>query len=63
MYNNKHWLSDVVAGAGVGIASTKLAYLIYPNLKKLIVGKQTVRYSLVPMYQQKAAGLSFNGTF
>jgi membrane-associated phospholipid phosphatase len=63
LYNNKHWLSDVIAGAGVGIASTKLAYLIYPSLKKLIVGKQTVKYSLVPMYQQKAAGLSFNGTF
>lgn len=63
MYNNKHWLSDVVAGAGVGIASTKLAYLIYPSLKKLVLGKQTVKYSLVPMYQQKAAGLAFSGTF
>lgn len=63
LYNNKHWLSDVVAGAGFGIASTKLAYLIYPHLKKLVIGKQPVKYSLVPMYQQKAAGLSFNGTF
>lgn len=63
MYNNKHWLSDVVAGAGFGIASTKLAYLIYPHLKKLVVGKQAVKYSLVPMYQQKAAGLAFSGTF
>ncbi|MBB5637633.1 membrane-associated phospholipid phosphatase [Pedobacter cryoconitis] len=63
MYNNKHWLSDVVAGAGFGIASTKLAYLIYPHLKKLVMGKQTMKYSLVPMYQQKAAGLAFSGTF
>lgn len=63
MYNNKHWLSDVVTGAGFGIASTKLAYLIYPHLKKLVVGKQAVKYSLVPMYQQKAAGLAFSGTF
>lgn len=63
MYNNKHWVSDVVAGAGFGIASTKLAYLIYPYLKKLVIGKQAMKYSLVPMYQQKAAGLSFNGTF
>lgn len=63
MYNNKHWFSDVIAGAGFGLASTKLAYLIYPRLKKLVVGKQTMKYSLVPMYQQKAAGLSFNGTF
>lgn len=63
LYNNKHWFSDVVAGAGFGIASTKLAYLIYPHLKKLVVGKQTMKYSMVPMYQQKAAGISFNGTF
>lgn len=63
LYNNKHWLSDVVAGAGVGIASTKIAYLIYPHLKKMVLGKQTMKYSMVPTYQQKAAGISFNGTF
>jgi membrane-associated phospholipid phosphatase len=63
MYNNRHWLSDVVAGAGMGIASTKLAYLIYPHLKKLVIGKQSMKYSMVPLYQQKAAGISFNGTF
>lgn len=63
LYNNKHWLSDVVAGAGFGIASTKIAYLVYPHLKKLVIGKQSMRYSMVPMYQQKAAGLAFSGTF
>lgn len=63
MYNNKHWLSDVVAGAGLGIASTKIAYLIYPHLKKLVIGKSIMQYSMVPTYQQKAAGIAFNGTF
>lgn len=63
LYNNKHWVSDVVAGAGFGIASTKVAYLIYPHLKQMVIGKQAMRYSLVPMYQQKAAGISFSGTF
>ncbi len=63
MYNNKHWLSDVVAGAGFGIASTKLAYIIYPHLRKLVLGKQSVHYSMVPTYQQKSVGLAFNGTF
>ena len=33
MYNNKHWFSDVVAGAGFGIASTKISYLVYPYIK------------------------------
>jgi len=63
LYNNKHWLSDVMAGAGLGIASTKVAYLIYPHLRKMVIGKQSMRYSMVPTYQQKAAGIAFNGTF
>lgn len=63
MYNNKHWLSDVVAGAGIGIASTKIAYLVYPHLRKLVIGKQSVRYSMVPAYQQKTVGIALNGTF
>lgn len=28
--NNKHWLSDVMAGAGIGILSVRMTYLIYP---------------------------------
>ncbi|GAB3308457.1 hypothetical protein GCM10027511_20360 [Hymenobacter humi] len=31
MINNKHWESDVVAGAGVGILSAHLAYLSHRN--------------------------------
>lgn len=34
MYNQKHYLSDVIAGAGLGILSTKLAYMIYPAVKR-----------------------------
>lgn len=29
MLNNKHWLSDVVAGAGIGILSANLTYLTH----------------------------------
>ncbi len=32
MFNNRHWLGDVIAGAGFGIASTNLAYLCYNKL-------------------------------
>ena len=31
MINNKHWQSDVVAGAGFGILSAHLAYLTHRN--------------------------------
>jgi membrane-associated phospholipid phosphatase len=63
MYNNKHWLSDVVAGAGFGILSTKISYLVYPKLKHLILGKGSSNYNLVPSYQQHSLRFSFNGTF
>ena len=55
MYNNKHWLSDVVAGAGIGIISTKLTYLLYPQLKKLLGGKNHP-LSFSPSYQQHQFG-------
>jgi len=32
--NDKHWLSDVLVGAGIGILSTKIVYLAYPAIKK-----------------------------
>lgn len=32
--NNKHWLSDVLAGAGIGILSTEIGYLITDLLFK-----------------------------
>ena len=33
MYNNKHWFADVVAGAGIGILSTKLSYWIFDKIE------------------------------
>ncbi len=34
IYNDKHWLSDVLCGAGIGMISTRIAYWVYPVLKK-----------------------------
>jgi membrane-associated phospholipid phosphatase len=34
MYNNKHYFSDVIAGAGIGILTTKAAYWINNKLFK-----------------------------
>jgi hypothetical protein len=59
MYNNKHWFGDVVAGAGVGILSTDLAYYIYPSVKKLFVNKKTNGTTIImPTYQQRTVGIS-----
>lgn len=34
MYNNKHWVSDVFAGAAVGVLSTQLAYYVKAKLNQ-----------------------------
>jgi len=35
MYNNKHWFTDVCAGAGIGILCTRLTYSLYPHIVKI----------------------------
>ena len=39
MYNNKHWPSDVIAGAGVSMASARLAYLVNQAISKALFKK------------------------
>jgi membrane-associated phospholipid phosphatase len=61
MYNRDHWFSDVVAGAGFGVLSTKAAYLVYPYLRNALThkGKHGKSTMIMPMYQNGAIGLSF----
>lgn len=37
MLNDKHWLSDVLVGAAVGMVSVQITYWIYPKIKKQLV--------------------------
>ena len=50
MYNRDHWFSDVVAGAGFGILSTKAAYLLYPYIRNRLfkVGREKEENRDVP---------------
>jgi membrane-associated phospholipid phosphatase len=58
MYNNRHWFSDVVAGAGFGILSTKVAYWIYPWMKeKFLKTKRKYSGMAMPFYNGKQAGV------
>ncbi len=61
MYNRDHWFSDVVAGAGFGILSTKAAYLVYPYLRNLLTHKDKNGRStmIMPTYQDGTPGLAF----
>jgi membrane-associated phospholipid phosphatase len=60
MYNNKHWLSDVVAGAGVGIVSTRFSYWFYPIVKHVLFGSRKIKSTtmMLPTYNNGAYGLA-----
>jgi hypothetical protein len=61
IYNNRHWLTDVAAGAGIGILSTKAAYWLSPFIKDKIFGikEKNVSSTLVPFYNGKQLGVGF----
>ena len=65
MYNDRHWLTDVVAGAGIGILSTKIAYWINTFIQMKIFNSKENNSTLIiaPFYNRKQLGISFVNTF
>lgn len=59
MYNNRHWLTDVIAGAGVGILSVQAAYWLYPVVTRMLFGKRASNVSLSPFAYGGGGGLAF----
>ncbi|GEN77597.1 phosphatase PAP2 family protein [Chryseobacterium hagamense] len=55
--NDKHWVGDVVAGAGFGILSTELAYWLFPFINKHLNKKKSKNFTMIyPVFQSKSAG-------
>lgn len=54
--NDKHWVGDIVAGAGFGILSTELAYWLYPKISSVFSGKNN-NTMVMPFYQNKSFGI------
>lgn len=67
IHNNRHWLADVIAGAGVGILSVELAYLIYFPIRNAIAkssqNKRLNNFILAPSINQNGGGLFLSYTF
>lgn len=59
IYNNKHWLTDVAAGAGIGILSTKIAYWVFPYINnKIFKSNKNVSSAVVaPFYNGNQMGV------
>jgi membrane-associated phospholipid phosphatase len=62
---NRHWVSDVVAGAGMGILSTQLVYWAYPQLQRAIGrgSKTKTGAVLFPCYTDGRWGVGLACTF
>lgn len=63
IYNNRHWLKDDIAGAGIGMGITRLVYWIYPKVKYRIFKDKSSSTILLPYYQKGAMGLSLVHNF
>lgn len=63
MYNNRHTLSDVMAGAGIGIISTKLAYFSYSKIKKIFFKNKPVDTVMIPVIQGNMQAVALIHTF
>lgn len=62
--NDKHWVGDVITGAGIGILSTELAYWLFPKIDHLLKGKGQKTSTLVyPFYQSNNVGVGFTRKF
>jgi hypothetical protein len=65
--HDKHWVSDVMAGAGIAMLSTELAYWIYFPVRNLITNEANKLFGkyiiLSPVIQTNTFGLNFSMTF
>lgn len=67
LYNNRHWVADVVAGAGFGILSVELSYALYFPLRNAIARKihlkKSDRWVLAPAVTPEGGGFYFSYAF
>lgn len=67
LYNNRHWVADVVAGAGFGILSVELSYLVYFPIRNAIARKINLKASrnlvVAPTLNEGGGGLFVSYSF
>lgn len=63
IYNNRHYFNDVVAGACIGILSTKLAYWLYPKCFKRAECNDRITFLGAPYYSAGNVGINMAVVF
>lgn len=58
IYNNRHYFNDVIAGACIGILSTKVAYWLYPKCFKRTKCNNRVTVVGSPYYSTEGLGMN-----
>nr|WP_277881439.1 phosphatase PAP2 family protein [Hymenobacter cyanobacteriorum] len=53
---NKHWATDVLAGAGIGFLSAETVWHVYPSLVRLLPSKLSTKLLVVPTYSAGQGG-------
>ena len=61
--NNKHWVSDVLVGAGLGIIITDLVYRLEPLKNWNPFNNERVHVTVAPSYIKKGFGVYANISF
>lgn len=61
MYNNRHWLTDVIAGAGIGVLSVQAAYWLYPVISKTFFHNRYLKNAFISPYMSEY-GKGISGT-
>ena len=56
--NNKHWVTDVLMGSAIGIASAELAYILYPSVREK--WQKLNRFTLTPQVAPAYYGASMS---
>ena len=65
IFNDRHWVGDVVAGAGIGILSTEVSYWLFPYTSHLLHSRkhETNTLFIAPTYHQHEYGIALLKNF
>lgn len=66
MYNNRHWLNDVIGGAGVGILCARIGYWMLPLYRKWFHWDKTgTATAIMPSFNttDRSLGINFTANF